>query len=251
MRQRCFTLIELLGLPAIAPQERRQARERFTLIELLVVIAIVAILASMLLPVLGKAKEQARRVTCMSNFKQVSMAMMMYYDDYSMKRTLGADDGYQATFGWSWGVSIRNHQTGYTPMHFGRLMEDGLVGNGEILYCPSTVRAKTFGRAGSASEFWSEPGERQIVSIYYRCVGNHAGYHHGSFQYNTQELNRKKKRAIATCLTTHYWGGGEGIYTHNQEGVNTMYWDGHVQFVKNVTDIDYDIQWNLVEAARE
>jgi len=54
---------------------------RFTLIELLVVVAIIAILAAMLLPVLGRAREQARRTACMSNLKQAGLGMMMYAQD--------------------------------------------------------------------------------------------------------------------------------------------------------------------------
>ena len=56
-------------------------RRGFTLIELLVVIAIIAILASLLMPVLAKAKEQGMRARCIGNIKQILLATQMYVTD--------------------------------------------------------------------------------------------------------------------------------------------------------------------------
>ncbi|MBD3176968.1 MAG: prepilin-type N-terminal cleavage/methylation domain-containing protein, partial [Armatimonadia bacterium] len=57
---------------------RRRIARGFTLIELLVVIAIIAILAAILFPVFAKAREKARAISCLSNFRQMSTAFAQY-----------------------------------------------------------------------------------------------------------------------------------------------------------------------------
>lgn len=75
----------------------------FTLIELLVVIAIIAILAGMLLPALGKAKESARSVVCKSNMRQITLGMMLYLDDNSEFLPWSGGVDRNLTPDWVWG----------------------------------------------------------------------------------------------------------------------------------------------------
>lgn len=66
------------------------SRRGFTLIELLVVIAIIAILAAILFPVFAQAREAARKITCISNLRNLSGAIMLYTQDYDETMPLGA-----------------------------------------------------------------------------------------------------------------------------------------------------------------
>ena len=75
-------------------------RKGFTLIELLVVIAIIAILAAILFPVFGRAREKARQSSCLSNMKQIGTAMIMYCQDYDENYPLG-ETCQQGGYFWS------------------------------------------------------------------------------------------------------------------------------------------------------
>jgi len=98
--------------------QRRSWLRGFTLIELLVVIAIIAILAAILFPVFARAREKARQASCQSNVKQLSLAVLMYNQDY--------DETYPPC------VTSPDFATGYTAFDLAL----PYVKNQQILLCP-------------------------------------------------------------------------------------------------------------------
>lgn len=104
-------------------------KHAFTLIELLVVIAIIAILAAILFPVFARAREQARKTSCLSNMKQIATACHMYAQDYdetlasvvfaNAPNGLWGSDLWNA-YGWAymwplWQPYIKNYQVYACP----------------------------------------------------------------------------------------------------------------------------------------
>ena len=120
--------------------ERRLTRKAFTLVELLTVVAIITLLLSMLLPVLRKSRELARRSVCGSNIKALTVAMLIYSTNNAGRIPLG----YQSCN--NWGFRQTDYLVNYSPnadhwarpdMHYGCLVNDKLVPFPKQFYCPS------------------------------------------------------------------------------------------------------------------
>lgn len=109
--------------------------KKFTLIELLIVIAIIAILASILLPALSKARESAHRSACLNNLKQLGLASMQYSSDYNDYIVPSGTPGWQRRwFDLLFPYLGNNKKTMDCPA-----LKDGTVGNAT----DNTLRAVT------------------------------------------------------------------------------------------------------------
>jgi prepilin-type N-terminal cleavage/methylation domain-containing protein len=121
-----------------APRANRRA---FTLIELLVVVAIIAILASMLLPVLGRAKERAYLTSCKNNHRQLTLAALLYVGDHE-------DMTPAATY--------NNKGSSLSPRGTGRPVGSDL-GGGRIVWNSSGGALQPY-LGGDPRKIWRDPG---------------------------------------------------------------------------------------------
>ena len=136
----------------------RRERGIFTLIELLIVVAIIAILAALLLPALGKARETALGIKCAGNMKQIGQYMAMYINDNSDYFPLGDNHG-----GVTWYQLIAAKSTEELALNDSSSL---YLGKGGVFDCPKTVGyAKIYGiHQALAPSYW--PDENTARSVF-------------------------------------------------------------------------------------
>ncbi len=116
----------------------------FTLVELLVVIGIIAVLISLLLPSLGKAREAAKRALCLSNLHQIGLGFQMYANANKGQVPLGC---HGAAYSYTWLAFERWDSPNVARLYnLGFLFATGVCPNPKVFYCPSD-NASAYGGA--------------------------------------------------------------------------------------------------------
>lgn len=148
---------------------RNRTCKAFTLVELLVVIAIIALLLSVLLPSLRSAREQGRRIVCMSNLKQIGNALHLYENEYNQARFSVRNDGSDREFNLYWMGKLAPY---LGQDEYGEKYERGEVI--DILMCPSAPASaytedsglyNGVGQFGTISQPWSWDRSNEMSTL--------------------------------------------------------------------------------------
>ena len=205
----------------------RKPSRGFTLIELLVVIAIIALLVSILLPSLGKAKELARRSMCAMNLKNLGQACLFYREDFDVLPGTGIKYGPTHYYGWHYVLP----KLGYLDLQQGQPFDLRLI------ICPSGHEQIMFDDGGGA---WTGLDRVLLSYAMNSRVASLDGYD------PVREVARPSEQAYFAEVVTgsymmHYinspwveWNTWEwiGDPRHN-DGANIVFVDTHVEYYRN------------------
>jgi len=190
----------------------------FTLIELLVVIAIIAILAAILFPVFARAREKARQTSCLSNVKELQLAILMYVGDYDETFCLGVNSDPAGNWLYWWALI------------------EPYVKNTQVFICPSVADESMYG------ETWNSRGRLSIgLNRDMEDRTTNIAYSLAEYAYPAETIQ------LADSVPNDVGSGGRGyqvmadrepntqsgIGMRHNEGTNVGLLDGHAKWYKS------------------
>ena len=208
----------------VSRQTARRSIRAFTLVELLVVVAIIALLVSILLPTLGKAKEQTRMVVCVSNIRSLSLGFVFYIQEYNEWYPKGIGWGTGGRDGWD--VTLlpyyeNREMLGCPSDNLPRPWTDGWGWSWEI---PDTDRFK---RSYGANWYVVGTGTSVEGENYDPPYGGSSGYPPGSCHKTSDIPFPGETLLLGEMWECAYWGTRPfpGQYSTYQASLFTMnYW---------------------------
>jgi len=178
-------------------------RKGFTIIELLVVIAIIAILAGMLLPALGRARDEARKVKCASNLKGIAQAMNLYLNKYggTSMFAIPADsfrgDCWLASLYWC-----------------------GIITEPKLFICPATDDGGTLSDEKPSGSNWDKDAVADDACSYAGLCKNSGKSGRDTTSFTESSISQ------SSCLGSD---DADGVENHS-DGMNVVFFDSHVEY---------------------
>jgi prepilin-type N-terminal cleavage/methylation domain-containing protein len=255
-------------------KDRIRKQTAFTLVELLVVISIIALLLAILMPSLQKAREQGRKVVCMSNLKQLSLGLLTYASDYKSKwpskfsvpatDPLAGKNGMPIKYYSSWQLWLDNPgnpndwQSRLRPS-FLNLLTPSYISNYKVYYCPGSVRSQYYKSPKDSWNLAISGRGSSIVIGQWTYMSYFLGWSKKGAKMTAAELDQRSFAAIWAAGATGqkglnalfcdlyyvYSGTANPVsdYTWHTDGEAMVFTDGHCEFVKKDNEWFAPVQW--------